>query len=162
MAFVYDEKVPTPRHLQMPQRKALPLPATSSRTISPPSRAATSDRHVRSMRNAPRLTGRPVSLLFQRGIMMFSRLRNWCRKARLRPGFVCGGGACGSVASCILAARGGCKNSRLWASKVVGLVGLMTTLDVESLLGTYMVLLPSLFFRPELRRSSFLPVSLSA
>jgi hypothetical protein len=40
------------------------------------------------MRKKPWPMSKPVSLLFHRGIMIERRLKNWCRKARFRPGFV--------------------------------------------------------------------------
>lgn len=63
--------------------------------------------------------------------MMLIRLRNWCKKARFKPGFVDGGGIA-EMASPLPrpAARGGFRNNRRWASNVVGFVGWIVTLEV--------------------------------
>lgn len=90
---------------------------------------------------------------------MLIRLRNWCRNARFKPGLVC---AAGTVPSRRPDTRGGLRNSRRWASKVSGLVVLITTLDVPSLKGTYMVREPSLLCSHELVRTSLRPCSLSS
>lgn len=144
--------------LRSPRPKALPFPATKSRTISPSRRATTNERYVRSMRKTPWLTKRPASLLDHRGIMMLRRLRNWCKKARLRPGLVC---AEGTVPSPKPETRGGLRKRRRCASKVKGLVLLITTLDVPSLYGTYIVRDPSLLCNHELVRTSLRPCSRS-
>lgn len=62
---------------------------------------------------------------------MLRRLKNWCIKATLRPGFVFGGGTWPMYPSPNLAARGGFRNSLLWASKVMVFVGYMVTFAVE-------------------------------
>lgn len=64
---------------------------------------------------------------------MLRRLRNWCKKARFKPGLVEGGGICvdGDDRSPRPAALGGFKNSRRCASNVVGFVGRMVTFEVS-------------------------------
>lgn len=85
--------------------------------------------------------------------MMLSRLKNWCIKAILRPGFVFGGGTCPVICpSPSLATLGGLRKSRLCASKVIGLVGCILTSAVEDWYGTTIVLDPSFPRKPEFRR----------
>jgi hypothetical protein len=114
----------------IPQRKDFPFPATKSRTNSPSNRATTRDRYVRSIRKIPWLRSRPASLLDHRGIIILSRLKNWCKKAKFNPGFVW---ADGTVPSPRPDTRGGFKKSRRCASNVNGFVVLIITLEVPSL-----------------------------
>jgi hypothetical protein len=147
----------------IPQINNLPCPATRSRTISPSNLATTKERYVRSIRNMPWLSNNPVSLLVHRGIMILSRLRNWCKNAILSPGFVWGGGIWGfSWPSVRPEALGGLRKSLRCASKVIGFVGCIVTLDVESPYGTKTTREPSLFFRPEFLRCNCRPCSFSA
>lgn len=92
---------------------------------------------------------------------MLKRLRNWCRKAKLSPGFASAGGTCGIDPSVRPEARGGCRNSRRCASNVVGFVGEIVTLDVVSLYGTKIVRVPSFDFNPEFLRRRRRPCSCS-
>lgn len=90
---------------------------------------------------------------------MLIKLRNWCKKAKLRPGFVC---ADGMVPSPRPETFGGLRNKRRCASYVVSFVLGMITFEVLSLYGTYMVLDPSLLKSQEFVRTSFFPCSFSA
>lgn len=122
---------PTPHHFTIPQRKLLPFPATRSLTISPSSLVTTNDRYVLRRRNSPWLNRRPDSLLFQRGIIILRRLRNWCMNAMLRPGLVLGGGTDVIWPSPSRAALGGFRNNLRCASNVIGFVGCILTSAVD-------------------------------
>ncbi len=92
---------------------------------------------------------------------MLNRLKNWCMKAILSPGFVFAGGTWLSVCpSPSRAALGGLRNSRLCASKVIGFVGCILTSAVEDRYGTNIVLEPSLPRRLEFRRRCRRPCAL--
>lgn len=155
--------MPIPHHLTIPHINAFPLPATRSLTISPSRRATSRERYVLNIRNVLWLISRPVSLLFHLGIMILSKLRNWCKNARFNPGFVVGGGICEAPDGPPPrpAARGGFRNSRLCASNVVGFVGYKVTLDVDDLYGTYIIRDPSFLRMPEFFLNSRLPCARS-
>ena len=162
MLLVYELTEPMASHLQMPSRKALPLPATRSRTISPSSLATTSDRYVLARRKTACVARSPDSLDRHLGTITLIKLRNWCRNAMFNPGLIFVGG--GPVAGSYFAPAwpDELRNSLRCASKVVNLVGKMVTLLVESLYGTNIVRLPSFPRSPLLRRTRRLPVSRSA